>query len=830
MSLNAVKMDGYVKQMFIYFFLLSTISPSHAADAITPGQSITDGRTIISSGQTYELGFFSPGSSSARYLGIWLNKISTGTVIWVANRESPILDRSGTLNFTHQGTLLLQNRTKNVIWSSNNTKNGRNPVAQLLDSGNFVVRENNDENPENYLYQSFDYPGDTNLPGMKLGRSFRTGLDWTITSWKTLDDPAKGEYSFGIDPRGYPQMMYKKGDLIKFRAGSWNGIRFTGAARLRPNPVYRYEFVLNENEVYYKIYLLNSSVLSRLVVNASGVTERLTWIEQTHSWARFFAVGEDQCDDYNLCGANAKCNINNVPMCACLEGFEPKSARDWSYQDWSSGCVRKSALACAKGEGFEKHIEMKMPDTSRSWYNRSMSLKECEDVCSRNCSCVAFANTDIIKGSGCLLWFSDLIDLREFPGAGQELYVRMPASYLDGINKKKESKRRKRIGIFLCTILLGIGVLSLGLVLYIRRTKQKSQAKMRSITEKNCNIQSRNEDLDLPLIDLMTIMKVTDNFSNKNKLGEGGFGPVYKGVLVDGQEIAVKRLSVSSGQGVEEFKNEVVLIAKLQHRNLVKLLGCCIEGDERMLIYEYMPNKSLDFFIFDQSRSKLLDWNKRINIIDGIARGLLYLHQDSRLRIIHRDLKASNVLLDQDMNPKISDFGMARIFGGDQIEANTTRVVGTFGYMAPEYAVDGLFSMKSDIFSFGVLVLEVVSGRKNRGFYSHDHLHNLLGHAWRLWMEQRPLDLIEDMLGESGALSEIVRRVHVGLLCVQQRPEDRPNMSTVVLMLGGESSLPQPKQPGFFTERNLPEAESSSSCYKSTTSINEITITMLDPR
>jgi serine/threonine protein kinase len=182
---------------------------------------------------------------------------------------------------------------------------------------------------------------------------------------------------------------------------------------------------------------------------------------------------------------------------------------------------------------------------------------------------------------------------------------------------------------------------------------------------------------ELKVYSLDRIKAATCNFSDSNKLGEGGFGPVYMGTLPGGEEVAVKRLCRNSGQGLEEFKNEVILIAKLQHRNLVRLLGCCLQREEKILVYEYMPNKSLDAFLFNPEKQGLLDWSKRFDIIEGIARGLLYLHRDSRLRIVHRDLKASNILLDADMNPKISDFGMARMFGGDQNQFNTNRVVGT---------------------------------------------------------------------------------------------------------------------------------------------------------
>ncbi|XP_059437423.1 G-type lectin S-receptor-like serine/threonine-protein kinase CES101 [Corylus avellana] len=332
------------------------------------------------------------------------------------------------------------------------------------------------------------------------------------------------------------------------------------------------------------------------------------------------------------------------------------------------------------------------------------------------------------------------------------------------------------------------------------------------------------KDTELPLFSYESVLAATNNFSAVNKLGEGGFGPVYKGKLLRGQEIAVKMLSKRSGQGIEEFRNETILIAKLQHKNLVRLLGCCIERDEKILIYEYMPNKSLDFHLFDPIKKKMLGWETRIHIIEGIAQGLLYLHQYSRLRIIHRDLKPSNILLDSEMKPKISDFGMARIVGGNETQANTKRIVGTYGYMSPEYAIKGLYSIKSDVFSFGVLLLEIVIGRKNTDFSNSDSL-NLLSYVWELWRNGQSLELTDSTTGNPSSTSILSRFINIGLLCVQESSIDRPTMVDVVSFISNEyAPIPIPKPPAFRIDRNT-TVVNVENCSR-----NNITVSIMEAR
>ncbi|KAL4625377.1 hypothetical protein ACB092_05G021200 [Castanea dentata] len=778
--------------LIILFFKFCT-----SLDTLTTNQFIKDGQSLISKHNKFALGFFSPGNSSYRYLGIWYVKVTPQTVVWVANRNHPIIDSSGVLSINQRGDLVLHDSNNPLLWSTNVSVQDQvttSSVAQLHDSGNLVLVQDNNKK---VLWQSFDHPTDTQLPNMKFGLNLMTGINMFLTSWKSRDDPGTGNYSLKMNPNGSPQSFLYNGSTLYWRYSLGNNV-------LTETSLSGFKFFFVNNQDEMSTYYSNDdpSIMTRVVLDSTGLLRYLMWDDGVHQWKEQWSVPKYRCDKYGQCGPYSKCNPDNINKfeCMCMPGYEPKSPRDWIFRDGSKGCVRKnSALSmCKNGEGFVKLERLKLPDSSidGALIGTSMSSSECEQACLTNCSCTAFSSANIDgKGTRCLAWYGELIDTLQYTDEGSELNVRVDVTELGTVKRKVHNQS-----------------------LHITSTKGSFEGN---------ELKDSGTHPDLLIFDLSCIVAATENFSPTNKLGQGGFGSVYKGLLSNGQQIAVKRLSKSSRQGIEEFENEVMLIAKLQHRNLVKLLGCCIQEGEKMLIYEYMPNKSLDSFIFDHTRSSFLNWSKRFEIIIGIARGILYLHQDSRLKIIHRDLKTSNVLLDVEMNPKISDFGMARIFKEGQTQDKTTRIVGTYGYMSPEYAVFGKFSTKSDVFSLGVILLEIVSGKKNSDSYQEHPSLTLIGHVWELWREDRALDIVDSSIKESCVFDEVLRCIQVGLLCVQEEVVDRPTMLAVHLMLSSERTLPSPKQPAFIFRGPSKKLDSVTgvSC-----SINEVTITESEAR
>lgn len=429
---------------YLYFllwlssFMSSQIFGSFSLSMINATHPLIDGDTLVSASGNFELGFFTPGNSDKRYVGIWYKKIPVQTVVWVANREAPLealvsSSSAAMLRLTSESVLELINGTNAVIWATNLTRALKNPVAELLDSGNLIIKakDNNEEEFDGILWQSFDYPCDIQLPGMKLGKDLIRGLDQYLTSWRNSDDPSLGSYTYRLDYHGYPQPVLMKGVVEQYRNGPWNGIRFSGNPSLKPNPFFTFKFVMNSKATYYVYDLLNSSVISHRLLNPYGTMQRLVWSDHVQGWVMYLTAQSDNCDTYSLCGKFGSCNIANSPECGCLRGFRPKSPNDWNSGDWSDGCVRKTPLSCNRGDRFVKYTNVKLPDTQYSWYNTSMTLDECKSHCLLNCSCVAYASLDVRNGgSGCFIWIDVLIDIKIYPKNGQDLYVKLNASEL----------------------------------------------------------------------------------------------------------------------------------------------------------------------------------------------------------------------------------------------------------------------------------------------------------------------------------------------------------------------------------------------------------------
>ncbi|KAJ4895617.1 G-type lectin S-receptor-like serine/threonine-protein kinase [Raphanus sativus] len=837
------------RRCFLVLILFATFSCfflklCFGEDRITFTTPIKDSETLLSNNGIFRFGFFTPVNSTGhlRYVGIWYAKVPVQTVVWVANKDTPINDSSGVVSISDDGNLVVTNGRNHLLWSTNVAL----PVApnaawvQLTDNGNLRLQEN--RNKGEILWESFEHPYNSFLAAMTIGKSNRTGENLKVTSWKSYTDPSAGNYTAGISLSPFRELMIWRSNVTIWRSGPWNGQIFVGLEdEVALLFLDGYNIISDDNEGTFTVSYATDSPMYHMNLDPDGVLYIRSWSTTTRAWEIGTTIPTTACDAYGTCGPFASCSSKEVPICNCVEGFVPRNKTERSGGSWSSECLRSIPLQCrvstgggGKGDVFSKMQKMKVPANAEQ---SVATEKDCPNVCLDNCSCTAYAYD---QGIGCMLWSGDLVDMQSSLRSGIDLFIRLaPELETHGRPLETHSKR----AIMITASVLGVAFVAvLCILLACRKFKKRSGLaapekdtsaelmfkRMEALTSDKKSASNQVKLKDLPLFEFKVLATSTDNFSLINKLGQGGFGPVYKGMLPEGQEIAVKRLSRASGQGLEELMNEVVVISKLQHRNLVKLLGCCIEGEERLLVYEYMPKKSLDAYLFDPSKQNILNWKTRFNIMEGICRGLMYLHRDSRLKIIHRDLKASNILLDDNLNPKISDFGLARVFQVNEDEANTRRVVGTYGYMSPEYAMEGLFSEKSDVFSLGVIFLEIISGRRNS--HKEENDLNLLAYTWKLWNEDEAVSLADPTVLDESFVKEITKCVQIGLLCVQEVANDRPSVSTVIWMLTTEiTNLPKPKHPAFIARRGDYEAECSDQSSQKV-SINDVSLTTVTGR
>ncbi|KAL6286531.1 hypothetical protein ACE6H2_010921 [Prunus campanulata] len=784
--------DFIYKPVLLLLCLTIDACISTASHVISAGQSLSGNQTITSPSGIFELGFFTPGNSQNYYIGIWYKKLPPQTVVWVANRNQPVSDTSSsTLQLFQNGNLTLLVQSKTAIWSTHSMSTvSHSTVAMLLDNGNFVITDA--FNSSVVIWQSFDHPTDTWLPGGKLGHNKLTKEKLSLTPWRNPQNPAPGLFSFELEQNGTSFWLFWNGSKTYWTSGYWTGKIFSLVPETAANDyIASFTFASNENGSYFTYASAYNDTFIRFMLEITGQIKFYVWGKGFTQWTLIWMRPMEQCDAYATCGAFSICNQQNASLCGCLPGFEPKVPEVWKLKDHSNGCLRKTPLQCndVRNSTFLVMHDILYPVNSESLI--AENIEKCRLACLRNCSCTAFA-----YDNQCLIWKGDLLNVKLLPSegtVGKDWHLRVAAS--DNEYQKIGSTvkiKRKTTWIVIGVLLVFTFILTVVVILVRRR---QSAGALETV------------DDSLVLFKYRDLRRATKNFSEK--LGEGAFGSVFKGVLPDSTAIAVKELK-SLNQGEKQFRNEVRTIGSIQHINLVRLWGFCAEASKRILVYDYMPNGSLQSLLF-QKNPIILDWKARYHIAIGTARGLAYLHEDCRERIIHCDIKPENILLDAEYNPKLGDFGLAKLIGRQNSRVLTT-MRGTVGYLAPEWFSGEAITPKADVFSYGMLLIEIISGRRNRqGLDEGLESFFPIQVANIVTKGEDVVTLLDDRLEGQADKDELTRACKVACWCIQDDEKDRPKMREVVQILQGVSDVGIPPIPQFLQRLNENPIEATSS-------------------
>ena len=727
-------------------------------------------------------------STQRWYLGIWYNQISVHTTVWVANRVTPISDpESSQLSISGDGNMVIVDHSSRstVVWSTNVTATNSSTVGVILDNGNLVLADAS--NTSAVLWQSFDHLGDTWLPGGKLGRNKLTGEVTHLVAWKGYKDPTPSLFALELDPRGSSQYLLNwNGSEQYWSSGNWTGTAFAAVPEMTPtgaSPVSEYTFgyVDGANESYFIYDVKDESVVTRFQVDVTGQIQFLTWVAAANEWVLFWSEPKRQCDVYSVCGPFGVCTENALPSCTCPRGFRQRDLAQWLQDDHTAGCARNTALqpcsAAAARDGQKKHSRrnddrfytmpnVRLPSNAQS--TAAASAHDCELACLRNCSCTAYSYSG---GGGCSLWYGDLINLQDTTSSGttggssSSISIRLAASEFSSNGNTK----KLIIGLVVGGFVTAVTAIVLATTFILRKRRIKSL---------------RRVEGSLVAFTYRDLQLVTKNFSEK--LGGGAFGSVFKGALPDGTLVAVKKLE-GVRQGEKQFRAEVSTIGTIQHVNLIRLLGFCSEGSKRrLLVYEHMPNGSLDRHLFGASSQGqgVLSWDTRYQIALGVARGLDYLHEKCRDCIIHCDIKPENILLDDAFVPRVADFGLAKLMGRDFSRVLTT-MRGTVGYLAPEWIAGTAVTAKADVFSYGMMLFEIVSGRRNVGQRADGTVDFFPSTAVSLLLDGDVRSAVDSQLGGSADVAQVERACKVACWCVQEDESLRPSMGMVVQILEG---------------------------------------------
>ncbi|KAF6987123.1 LOW QUALITY PROTEIN: hypothetical protein CFC21_004797 [Triticum aestivum] len=821
----------YILSLGLLLFHTTPWSSSFVAannDTLVAGQLLAVGGRIVSRNGKFALGFFQfqPASTISKssqntespspslwYLGIWFNKIPVCTSVWVANRDQPIADpiiNQTRFKISSDGNLIIVNHAANnesIVWSTrvvnNRTYLSRNntSTAVLLNSGNLALKKS--PSSDLPVWQSFDYPTDVILPGAKFGRDKVTGFSHQAISKKSLIDPGPGSYSYELEQT--KGLVLKRLDpLVEYwlyassTKSSFNLVPMLKAVldmdprtKSLMNPTY----VNNDQEEYYMYTSLNESSSFFILLDISGQIKLNLWSQDNQSWQTIYAIPDDPCIPPATCGPYTVCNGNPHPSCDCMKSFSQKSPQDWEFEDRTGGCIRNTPLHCTSDSNtisstdmFHPISQVTLPYNPQSIVVTSTQGK-CEEACLNSCSCTAY----YYNNSRCYVWNGELLSVNMNNGititSKDVLYLRLSAK--DFLPSLRKNKKKPNVGVVIATSITGFGLLIL-LWLLNRRNKFMWCGRLPLFYDNQGSVGG------IIAFKYTDLVRGTKNFSET--LGVGSFGSVYKGVLSDSKTIvAVKRLD-GARQGEKQFRAEVSSVGLIQHINLVKLIGFCCEGDHRLLVYEHMLNGSLDGHLFKKSNPNVvvLNWNIRYQISLGIARGLCYLHQGCRECIIHCDIKPDNILLDASLVPKVSDFGLAAFVGRD-FSRILTSFRGTVGYLAPEWLTRVAITPKVDIYGFGMVLLEIISGRRNSSpetSYNTSSSNKYFPvQAINKLHDGDLKSLVDPQLHGDINLGEAERICKVACWCIQDNELDRPTMGEVVRVLEGLQEIDVPPMP-----------------------------------
>ncbi|KAL6645560.1 hypothetical protein ACP70R_017168 [Stipagrostis hirtigluma subsp. patula] len=761
--------------MLVIFLLLvfSTLNLPiiGATDTLTLGQSLQWNQTLVSKGGNFELGLFSPGNSKKHYIGIWYKKISKQTVVWVANRERPILDPSASrFTLSDRGELLLLAAPSNTtpLWSSNTSAPSPSgtAVATLQDDGNLVVRSNDTTTTTAstlVTWQSFDHPTATWLAGARLGYDRGRGVHRFLTSWADSENPAPGAFSMEIDTHGQPKFdLLAGGEHRYWTTGVWDGGIFVNVPEMRSGYFAGVPYAPNASVNFFSYHDRIPIGVGNFMLDVNGQMRRRQWSD--------------------LAGNNA-----TSPACQCPEAFAPRAQGVWTLGNTASGCERRTQLECAKDGFLKLPYAVQLPNGSTEAAAGARSDRACEASCLRDCSCTAY----LYDGTKCSVWKGELVNLRALPTDQGDrglpaavLHLRVAGSEVPPAAAAHSWKKSMVMlgGDVAAVVLFLSGIVVLAVVVVALR-KRRGKGKVTAVQG------------SLLLFDYQAVKAATRDFSEK--LGSGSFVTVYKGVLADATPVAVKKLD-GCRQGEKQFRAEVVTLGMIQHVNLVRLRGFCSEGNKRALVYDYMTNGSLDAHLFNKksSSSKVLNWSQRFAIATGVARGLAYLHEKCRECIIHCDIKPENILLDEELGAKLADLGMAKLVGHDFSRVLTT-MRGTLGYLAPEWLAGAPVTAKADVYSFGLLLFELISGRRNNASSEEPSCSAIYFpvHAAVRLHAGDVVGLLDERLARDANANELERVCKVACWCIQDDEGDRPTMGLVVQQLEVVADVPLPPIP-----------------------------------